>query len=297
MSESLHVPYSNSFFDKSPAHSPSKVLNSLDLLSVEGSFVRKSDEALPRSENSSCASTPSKCYRRVRTIPENVYRRKSLIPDENFDHTISDEFSHIQLSINERRMSTGSSGSVRFSFPQTFCKPRSITCLKPADENNANFLVTKIIGDDDDELEIIDLNNDDDDDDENAFSFNPNRLKCAPQENCYPNCDVNVWLRSCEKEIIEPIEGCMTGQIPEWINGSLLRNGPGSIKVGSMMFNHLFDSSALLHRFDISNGNVTYQNRFLKSNAYTKNQAANRVVVTEFGTASVPDPCQSIFQR
>lgn len=64
----------------------------------------------------------------------------------------------------------------------------------------------------------------------------------------YPNCDENVWLRSCEQEIIEPIEGETKGVIPFWLRGQLLRNGPGSLKVGNMTFNHLFDSSALLHR-------------------------------------------------
>ncbi|KAG5872556.1 hypothetical protein JTB14_033975 [Gonioctena quinquepunctata] len=27
----------------------------------------------------------------------------------------------------------------------------------------------------------------------------------------YPNCDVNVWLRSCDEEIIEPLEGQVSG--------------------------------------------------------------------------------------
>jgi carotenoid isomerooxygenase len=81
------------------------------------------------------------------------------------------------------------------------------------------------------------------------------------------------------------------------LNGSLLRNGPGSLKVGEMTFSHLFDSSALLHRFEIKNGKVTYQCRFLQSNTYKKNMAAQRIVVTEFGTSAVPDPCQTIFQR
>lgn len=72
--------------------------------------------------------------------------------------------------------------------------------------------------------------------------------EAAQKDDLYPNCDTNVWLRSCEQEIIEPIEGIDTGTIPEWLNGCLLRNGPGSLKVGDMMFNHLFDSSALLHR-------------------------------------------------
>jgi len=38
------------------------------------------------------------------------------------------------------------------------------------------------------------------------------------------------------------------GKIPEWLSGSLLRNGPGSTQVGNYKFKHIFDSSALLHR-------------------------------------------------
>lgn len=64
----------------------------------------------------------------------------------------------------------------------------------------------------------------------------------------YPNCDGDIWLRSCEKEIIEPLDGTVKGVIPKWLKGSLLRNGPGCLKVGEMQFNHLFDSSALVHR-------------------------------------------------
>ncbi|XP_011293729.1 carotenoid isomerooxygenase isoform X1 [Musca domestica] len=114
---------------------------------------------------------------------------------------------------------------------------------------------------------------------------------------CYPNCDSSVWLRSCVKEIIEPLEGHVIGTIPTWLNGSLLRNGPGNWKVGDMTFQHLFDCSALLHRFAIHNGNVTYQNRFVQTETLKKNTAAQRIVVTEFGTAAVPDPCHSIFDR
>lgn len=113
----------------------------------------------------------------------------------------------------------------------------------------------------------------------------------------YPNCDSNVWLRSCELEVTEPIEGKLTGKIPVWLNGTLLRNGPGSLKVGSMRFKHLFDSAALLHRFSIQDDRVSYQCRFLRSNTFKRNDAAKRIVVTEFGTQAVPDPCHTIFDR
>lgn len=96
---------------------------------------------------------------------------------------------------------------------------------------------------------------------------------------------------------MEPIEGHVIGKIPTWLNGSLLRNGPGNWQVGEMTFQHLFDCSALLHRFAIHNGKVTYQNRFIKTETWKKNNAAQRIVVTEFGTASVPDPCHSIFDK
>lgn len=67
----------------------------------------------------------------------------------------------------------------------------------------------------------------------------------------YPNVDTSIWMRSCEQEVLEPITGKVSGRIPTWLRGSLLRNGPGSIKVGEYRFDHLFDSSAFLHRFVI----------------------------------------------
>ncbi|RZF31954.1 hypothetical protein LSTR_LSTR012424 [Laodelphax striatellus] len=125
------------------------------------------------------------------------------------------------------------------------------------------------------------------------------KLICRKEkgEDLYPACDVSVWFRTCRKEITEPLEGVVTGKVPDWIQGSLLRNGPGSLEVGEDKFQHLFDGSALIHRFEIKNGKVTYQCKFLETNTYKKNKAAQRIVVTEFGTAGVPDPCKSIFDR
>ncbi|CAG4972196.1 unnamed protein product [Parnassius apollo] len=116
-------------------------------------------------------------------------------------------------------------------------------------------------------------------------------------EKLYPKCNNSVWLRSCDDEVTQPISGTVTGNLPYWLRGSLLRNGPGSLKVGSMRFEHLFDSSALVHRFSIVDGAVTYQCRFIRTNTFKRNHAAERIVVTEFGTKSVPDPCHTIFDR
>ncbi|KAK0175642.1 hypothetical protein PV327_009376 [Microctonus hyperodae] len=116
-------------------------------------------------------------------------------------------------------------------------------------------------------------------------------------KNYWPNVDSSIWMRSCNEEVIKPIKGNITGYIPTWLDGVLLRNGPGNLNVGEYQFNHLFDSSALLHRFHISEGKVTYQSRFVQTDVFKKNHEAQRIVVTEFGTRAVPDPCKTIFQR
>ncbi|XP_011862106.1 PREDICTED: carotenoid isomerooxygenase-like isoform X2 [Vollenhovia emeryi] len=114
----------------------------------------------------------------------------------------------------------------------------------------------------------------------------------------YTNCNTSVWARSCEKEVIEPLRSTeVTGTIPKWLKGTLLRNGPGNLKVGKYRYQHLFDSSALLHRFEITDGEVTYQRRFVQTEVYKRNMAAQRIVFNEFGTSATPDPCKTIFHR
>ncbi|XP_036380746.1 beta,beta-carotene 9',10'-oxygenase-like [Megalops cyprinoides] len=54
---------------------------------------------------------------------------------------------------------------------------------------------------------------------------------------------------------------------------------------------------ALLHRFKIDGGKVTYSSRFLRSDSYRANSEHNRIVVSEFGTVAMPDPCKNFFQR
>lgn len=42
---------------------------------------------------------------------------------------------------------------------------------------------------------------------------------------------------------------------------------------------------------------MTYMSRFLRSDAYQKNSERNRIVMSEFGTLAMPDPCKNFFQR
>ncbi|XP_045768128.1 carotenoid isomerooxygenase-like [Maniola jurtina] len=117
------------------------------------------------------------------------------------------------------------------------------------------------------------------------------------EEKLYPNYDMDIWFRTCEQEVIKPLEGKVTGTIPSWVQGTLLRNGPGCKKIGDCQYQHVFDGMALIHRFVVKGGRATYQCKFLETEVYKKNTAANRIVVTEFGTKAVPDPCRTIFDR
>ncbi|CAH2320158.1 beta,beta-carotene 9, 10 -oxygenase isoform X1 [Pelobates cultripes] len=99
------------------------------------------------------------------------------------------------------------------------------------------------------------------------------------------------------EETPQPISTHITGTIPKWIRGNLLRNGPGKFEFGKDSYNHWFDGMALMHKFTIENGCVTYTSKFLESDSYKANQSQNRIVVSEFGTVAMPDPCKSVFQR
>uniref|UniRef100_A0A672KSU1 Retinoid isomerohydrolase RPE65 n=1 Tax=Sinocyclocheilus grahami TaxID=75366 RepID=A0A672KSU1_SINGR len=103
-------------------------------------------------------------------------------------------------------------------------------------------------------------------------------------------------FESCE-ELAEPIPAHVSGNIPAWLTGSLLRMGPGLFEIGDEPFYHLFDGQALMHKFDLKDGHVTYYRRFIRTDAYVRAMTEKRIVITEFGTAAYPDPCKNIFSR
>ncbi|XP_064490650.1 carotenoid-cleaving dioxygenase, mitochondrial isoform X2 [Pseudopipra pipra] len=107
---------------------------------------------------------------------------------------------------------------------------------------------------------------------------------------------ISPLVQSME-ETPEPIPAKVKGHIPKWINGNLLRTGPGKFEFGNDSFNHWFDGMALLHQFQLRAGRVSYRSRFLQSNSYLTNRQHNRIVLSEFGTLAMPDPCKSLFGR
>ena len=104
-------------------------------------------------------------------------------------------------------------------------------------------------------------------------------------------------LYQTAEERPEPVRAEISGKIPSWLNGTLIRNGPGRFECGDTSFNHWFDGQALLHRFHIQEGNVTYSNKFVRSESYADSLKRGNSCHLEFGSFIPPDPCQNIFSR
>jgi beta,beta-carotene 9',10'-dioxygenase len=85
----------------------------------------------------------------------------------------------------------------------------------------------------------------------------------------------------------------LSGELPPWLAGSLLRTGPARFELGTHSLRHWFDGMAMLHRFTIEHGQVSYGNRFLESRAYRAARERGEIAYGEFAT----DPCRSLFKR
>lgn len=84
----------------------------------------------------------------------------------------------------------------------------------------------------------------------------------------------------------------VNGELPAWLEGSLIRNGPGMVQADKPM-RHWFDGLAMLHKFTFSGGRVDYRSRFLDCEAYRAVQETGKITYSDFAT----DPCRSLFQK
>ena len=88
-------------------------------------------------------------------------------------------------------------------------------------------------------------------------------------------------FRSLDQEVTDyrlPVEG----SIPDWLDGTLVRNGPGKFEAGEKRFNHWFDGLAMLRRYSFADGEVRLTNRFLRTEAYER--ARSGELAGQFGT-------------
>jgi carotenoid cleavage dioxygenase-like enzyme len=85
----------------------------------------------------------------------------------------------------------------------------------------------------------------------------------------------------------------VTGELPAWLSGSLVRVTPAKFDIGQGRgIRHWFDGLAMLHRFAFADGRVSYANRFLRSDAYERAERGDGI-----GQGFATDPCRAIFKR
>jgi beta,beta-carotene 9',10'-dioxygenase len=108
-----------------------------------------------------------------------------------------------------------------------------------------------------------------------------------------PSSHYGAGFRSLTAETPNPVALPVTGTLPSWLNGTLLRTGPSKFEVGERTHNHWFDGLAMLHRFAFGAGRVTYANCFLKSKAFCAAAETGKITYAEFAT----DPCRTLFGR
>jgi beta,beta-carotene 9',10'-dioxygenase len=102
--------------------------------------------------------------------------------------------------------------------------------------------------------------------------------------------DFGLGFTSLEEEVaVDRLP--VTGELPRWLTGALVRVTPAKLEVGERRLAHWFDGIAMLNRFGFADGGVSYKSRFLGSHSYE--EAKDGRLLPGFAT----DPCRSIFKR
>lgn len=100
--------------------------------------------------------------------------------------------------------------------------------------------------------------------------------------------DYSSGLTSLKHEQ-EPVRAEIQGRLPEWLRGTLIRNGPA----GWNQVDHWFDGMAMLHSFTINPQGVVYRSRFLRGPDWCGMNQQGQLLYPQFAS----DPCRHLFKK
>lgn len=66
-----------------------------------------------------------------------------------------------------------------------------------------------------------------------------------------------------KKKSLTKYEQYVSGKLPKWLSGSLIRLGPGKFEIEDFQLNHWFDGFAVLYKFTIQDGKVSHFTDFV----------------------------------
>ncbi len=102
----------------------------------------------------------------------------------------------------------------------------------------------------------------------------------------------SIGFRSLTDEI--DYDCPVSGTLPDWLSGTLIRNGPAAFEMGGSSVDHWFDGLAMLHAFTFGDG-VTYRNRFVHSDAYESARNGNFESGFATGETTLRDRLKAFF--
>lgn len=90
------------------------------------------------------------------------------------------------------------------------------------------------------------------------------------------NVNFEDWIADAPAEITEWTSCQVQGTIPDYVDGTLIRNGGGIWSTPSgEMYSHIFDGLAKIHAYRIHSSNVVFQAQFLKGKWYDEFMKTN----------------------
>ncbi|GAA98805.1 uncharacterized protein L969DRAFT_18421 [Mixia osmundae IAM 14324] len=101
-------------------------------------------------------------------------------------------------------------------------------------------------------------------------------------------------------EVRQPVQLDVKGDLPTWINGTLLRTGPGQYEVdsktsgGTVKMKHWFDGLSINSAFTIKDGKVTYRSRYSTDALKKSIESLGRYPSVSFGEI---EPCRRLFSK
>jgi carotenoid cleavage dioxygenase-like enzyme len=102
-----------------------------------------------------------------------------------------------------------------------------------------------------------------------------------------------ILFKTLDAEVDSLLE--INGKIPNWLNGTLLRNGPAKFEQQDKKFVHWFDGYAMLHKFTFQEGKVAYRNRFLRTDSFLEDHKTGEITVS--GSGTLPTPNNSVLTK
>jgi len=86
------------------------------------------------------------------------------------------------------------------------------------------------------------------------------------------------------------------GVIPPDLEGTLFRNGPGSMNAGSEAYGHWFDGPGMVSAITFQSGKVHFRNRYVRTPKFVSDQRQGHITQRGFGTQIKGGPLRNLFR-